>query len=250
MNEIPLFVILINDIMVGIVIIGVAIVLMARISPSVTVMALIPLVIVGVIANRATGRIEHYRRTSRQAGGKVTGFIGEFFGAVQAVKVAGAEKNVIGYFNTLNEKRRILTIREKLFDEVLGSIYRNTSTLGTGVILILVGQSMRVGNFTLGDFSLFVYLLQSMGDLTTFGGMLSARYKQLGVSVQRMYHLMENAPLGALVEHSKVDLEGPLPEVIYPTKTASDRLNELVANHLTFHYPESTNGSQTTSPST
>ncbi len=241
-NEIPLFVILINDIMVGIVIIGIAIVLMARISTSVTMMALIPLVIVGVIANRATGRIEHYRRTSRQAGGKVTGFIGEFFGAVQAVKVAGAEKNVIGYFNNLNEERRILTIREKLFDEVLGSIYRNTSTLGTGVILILVGQSMRVGNFTLGDFSLFVYLLQSMGDLTTFGGMLSARYKQLGVSVQRMYHLMENAPLNALVEHSKVDLEGPLPEVIYPTKTTSDRLNELVADHLTFHYPESTNG--------
>jgi ATP-binding cassette, subfamily B, bacterial len=30
--------------------------------------------------------------------------------------------------------------------------------------------------------------------------------------------------------------------VIYPTKTASDRLNELVANHLTFHYPESANG--------
>ncbi len=241
-DEIPLFVILINDIMVGIVIIGVAIVLMARISPSVTMMALIPLVIVGIIANRATGRIEHYRRTSRQASGKVTGFIGEFFGAVQAVKVAGAEKNVIGYFNNLNETRRVLTIREKLFDEVLGSIYRNTSTLGTGIILILVGQSMRVGNFTLGDFSLFVYLLQSMGDLTTFGGMLSARYKQLGVSVQRMYHLMENAPLGALVEHSKVDLEGPLPEVIYPTKTASDRLNELVADHLTFHYPESTNG--------
>ena len=241
-NEIPLFVILINDIMVGLIIIGVSIALMTQISPSVTVMALIPLVIVGIIANIATGRIEHYRRTSRQAGGKVTGFIGEFFGAVQAVKVATAEKNVIDYFHKLNDQRRILTIREKLFDEVLGSIYRNTSTLGTGVILVLVGQSMRTGNFTLGDFSLFVYLLQSMGDLTTFGGMLAARYKQLNVSVQRMYHLMENAPVNALVEHSKIDLEGPLPEVIYPTKSASDQLNELVAEQLTFHYPESTNG--------
>jgi ATP-binding cassette subfamily B protein len=241
-NEIPLFVILINDIMVGIIIIGVSIALMTQISPSVTVMALIPLVIVGIIANIATGRIEHYRRTSRQAGGKVTGFIGEFFGAVQAVKVATAEKNVIDHFHKLNDQRRILTIREKLFDEVLGSIYRNTSTLGTGVILVLVGQSMRTGNFTLGDFSLFVYLLQSMGDLTTFGGMLAARYKQLNVSVQRMYHLMENAPVNALVEHSKIDLEGPLPEVIYPTKSASDQLNELVAEQLTFHYPESTNG--------
>ncbi|MCE9647618.1 MAG: ABC transporter ATP-binding protein/permease [Chloroflexi bacterium] len=236
-NEIPLFVILINDIMVGLVIIAIAIILMTQISPSVTVMALIPLIIVGVIANLATGRIEHYRRTSRQAGGKVTGFVGEFFGAVQAVKVATAEKNVIDHFHKLNDTRRVLTIREKLFDEVLGSIYRNTSTLGTGVILVLVGQSMRTGNFTLGDFSLFVYLLQSMGDLTTFGGMLAARYKQLNVSVQRMYHLMENAPLEALVEPSPVNLEGPLPEVFYPPKTESDRLMELVANHLTFHYP-------------
>ena len=241
-NEIPLFVILVNDILVGFAIIVVSIVLMTQISPSVTVMALIPLVIVGVVANIATGRIEHYRRASRQAAGKVTGFIGEFFGAVQAVKVANAEKNIIDHFHKINDERRVLTVREKLFDEVLGSIYRNTSTIGTGVILVLVGQSMRTGSFTLGDFSLFVYLLQSMGDLTTFGGMLWARYKQLDVSVKRMYRLMENAPLDALAKHSKVDLEGPLPEVIYPTKSASDRLNELVAERLTFHYPDSTNG--------
>ncbi|MCI0550311.1 MAG: ABC transporter ATP-binding protein, partial [Anaerolineae bacterium] len=215
-EEIPLFVILINDIMVGVAIIAFSIYLMARISPSVTMMALIPLLIVGLIANLATSRIEHYRTASRQAAGKVTGFVGEFFGAVQAVKVATAEKNVINYFHKLNDERRVLTVREKLFDDVLGSIYRNTSTFGTGVILILVGQSMRAGSFTLGDFSLFVYLLQSMGDLTTFAGMLAARYKQLDVSVQRMYRLMENAPLNALVEHSKVDLEGELPEVIYP----------------------------------
>ena len=241
-EEIPLFVILINDILVGIAIIAIAIFLMARINASVTVMALIPLLVVGVIANLATRRIEHYRTASRQAAGKVTGFIGEFFGAVQAVKVATAENNVIDHFHKLNDERRRLTIREKLFDDVLGSIYRNTSTIGTGIILILVGQSMRAGSFTLGDFSLFVYLLQSMSDLTTFAGMLAARYKQLDVSIQRMYRLMENAPLTALVEHSKVDLEGDLPEVIYPAKIDSDRLSELVAKQLTFHYPDSSNG--------
>ena len=241
-NEIPLFVILINDIAVGIGIVIVAIILMMQISPWVTVMALIPLIAVGIIANIATKRIEHYRRASRQATGNVTGFIGEFFGAVQAVKVATAEKDVIDHFHKLNEERRKLTVREKLFDDVLGSNYRNMSTLGTGVILILVGQSMRTGTFTLGDFSLFVYLLQSMGDLTTFAGMLAARYKQLDVSVQRMYRLMENAPLDALVHHSPVDLNGPLPEVTYRSKSDSDGLNELAAANLTFHYPDSTNG--------
>jgi ATP-binding cassette subfamily B protein len=241
-NEIPLFVILINDIAVGIGIVIVAILLMVQISPWVTVMALIPLVFVAIIANIAARRIEHYRRASRQATGDVTGFIGELFGAVQAIKVATAEKSVIDHFHELNDERRKLTVREKLFDDVLSSIYRNTSTLGTGVILILVGQSMRAGTFTLGDFSLFVYLLQSMGDLTTFAGMLAARYKQLDVSVQRMYRLMENAPLDALVQHSPVDLNGPLPEVTYRAKNDSDHLRELSASNLTFHYPNSANG--------
>ena len=55
-NEIPLFVILINDVMVGLIVIAVSIWLMTQISPAVTIMALIPLVIVGIIANIATGR--------------------------------------------------------------------------------------------------------------------------------------------------------------------------------------------------
>ena len=241
-EELPQFVILINDVMIGLIIIGISIWLMTRISPSVTLMALIPLAIVGVIANIATSRIEHYRTASRQAAGKVTGFIGEFFGAIQAVKVATAEKNIIAHFQKINDQRRVYNIREKLLDNALESIYRNLSTLGAGIILVLVGQSMRTGSFTIGDFSLFVYLLQSIGDLTTFMGNLWARYKQMEVSVKRMYRLMENAPLNALAEHSHIDLTAPLPDVKYADKTASDRLNELVADQLTFHYPGSSNG--------
>ncbi|PKN92333.1 MAG: ABC transporter ATP-binding protein [Chloroflexi bacterium HGW-Chloroflexi-6] len=243
-NEIPLFVIWINDILVGIAIILVAILLMANISLPITLMALAPLLVVGIVANAAMQRIEQYRRASRQATGKVTGFIGEFFGAVQAVKVADAEKHVIGHFYKLNDERRRLTLKERLFNEVLDSLYRNTSTLSTGIILILAGQSMRSGTFTLGDFSLFVYLLQSMGDLTTFAGMVSARYKQLDVSVQRMYRLMEDAPLAALVEHSPVDLDGPLPEVSYPTRSEADRLETLDASNLSYHFAGTDNGIQ------
>jgi ATP-binding cassette subfamily B protein len=241
-NEIPLFVILINDIFVGFVIIIVSIVLMARIDPTVTLLALAPILVVGFIANAATSRIERYRRASRRATGKVTGFLGEFFGAVQAVKVAAAEDSVMGHFRALNDERRRLSLRESLFDNILGSLYRNTSTLSTGVILVLVSRSMSSGAFTIGDFSFFVYLLQSMGDLTTFAGMLAARYKQLGVSVQRMYRLMENAPLGALVEHSPVDLGGPLPAVVYPAKAASDLLENFAARGLCFTYPGSRKG--------
>jgi ATP-binding cassette subfamily B protein len=93
-----------------------------------------------------------------------------------------------------------------------------------------------------GDFSFFVYLLQSVGNLATFAGMVSARYKQLNVSVQRMYRLMEGAPLNALVEHSPVDLAGPLPEVHYPARAAADHLDSLEAVGLSYHYPGTANG--------
>jgi ATP-binding cassette subfamily B protein len=83
-----------------------------------------------------------------------------------------------------------------------------------GIILILVGSLMRAGTFTVGDFSLFTYLLASIGDLTTFAGMLVARYKQLTVSVERMYRLMQDAPAEALVEKSPINLDGTLPEVV------------------------------------
>jgi ATP-binding cassette, subfamily B, bacterial len=154
-----------------------------------------------------------YRRASRQATGKVTGFIGEFFGAVQAVKVASAEKTGHRSFSQTQRRapppdpERTPFQRSARFalSQHVHPEHRHHPDPGRSV-------DAR-GTFTLGDFSLFVYLLQSMGDLTTFAGMVSARYKQLDVSVQRMYRLMEGAPLEALVEHSPVDLDGPLPEV-------------------------------------
>lgn len=121
-DQIPLFVILVNDIMVGIAIIAVAIGLMVRISLPVTLMALVPVLMVGLVANAATKRIEHYRTASRQATGKVTGFLGEFFGAVQAVKVATAEKQVIGHFHKLNDERRKNAVRERLFDDIAAHV--------------------------------------------------------------------------------------------------------------------------------
>ncbi len=146
---------------------------MVSINPWITLLALTPLIRGGRDRQyRPSARIERYRRASRQAAGAVTGFIGEFFGAVQAVKVATAEKNMIAHFAEINEERRRVTLRERLFDAVLNSLWHNTSYFGTGAILLLAGQAMQAGTFTIGDFSLFVYLLQSMGELTTFAGMV------------------------------------------------------------------------------
>lgn len=242
--EIPLFAVWINDVSVGTLVVIASFIILLRINVSITFVALVPLLVVGIVANLAASKFQEYRRASRHAAGQVTGFIGEFFGAVQAVKVASAEKTVIGRFDELNEKRRKLALRERLFDEVLDSIWRNMSNLGTGFVLILVGESMRSGTFSVGDFSLFVSQLQSLGDITTFYGMLVARYRKLIVSVERMYRLMEGAPLNALIESEAIDLDGPLPVIETPQLSAEDVLENLTVKDLSYHFPDSENGIQ------
>jgi ATP-binding cassette subfamily B protein len=240
--EIPLFALWLNDIQGLLFFSAIALFVMLRINASITLLALLPFVVVFFIANAATNRIEQYRRASRKATGIVTGFIGEFFGAVQAVKVATAEDGVIAYFNELNDERRRLSLKDRLFNEILYSIFRNTTNIGTGVILILAGQSMQAGTFTVGDFALFAFYLDFIADLTAFSGLLVARYRQIGVSVERMGRLMAGASPGALVEFSPVYQDGNFPEVIYPAKTEAHRLQTLEATDLTYRHPGSDNG--------
>ena len=241
-TEIPLFMLWINDTAIGLLVIAGSIAMMAAINPLVTVLALAPVLVTGFIANATARRIEQYRRASRRATGRVTGFIGEFFGAVQVIKVATAEPNVIAHFNEINEERRQVSLRERLFSEILNAIYHNTGSLGIGVILLLAGQAMRAGTFTIGDFSLFVYLLESVSEITSFTGAIVARYRQANVSIERMYRLMEGAPLEALVETSPIHLDGPLPEVTYPERTPADHLETLEARDLSYHFPGNQNG--------
>ncbi len=240
--EIPLFALWINDLLGSVAFNIIALIVMIRISPTYTALAMIPFLIVAVIAAASTKRIDEYRRASSRATGIITGFIGEFFGAVQAVKVSTAEKSVIDRFNQLNDNRRKLALRDRLFNEILNSIFHNATSLGTGVILILAGQAMQAGTFTVGDFALFVYYLEFLSEMTTFTGLLVARYRQIGISVERMQRLMEGAEPNALVEFSPVYLNGKFPPVIYPKKDQANHLRHLEARNLTYQFPGSENG--------
>ncbi|MCB9451422.1 MAG: ABC transporter ATP-binding protein [Anaerolineaceae bacterium] len=240
--EIPLFALWINDILGMVAFSTIALVVMLSISPEMTLLSLLPFIVVGFIANAATGQIEKYRRASRKWTGIVAGFIGETFGGVQAIKVAIAEEGVLQHFAELNESRREVAVKDRVFNEILHSIFVNAVNLGTGVILIVAGSSMRSGAFTVGDLALFIFYLEYISDLTAFSGLIVARYKQIGVSVERMGRLMEGAPQEALAEFSPVYMDGQFPDVQYPPLTEADQLQTLTASGLKFHYPGTQNG--------
>jgi ATP-binding cassette subfamily B protein len=224
----------------------VAILVLVRINAFLTLVICLPIMVVLALAQLATKRIQRYRQVNRETLGEVTGFIGEMFGAVQAVKVAGAEQAVTAHFAALNEARRRATVADLLFDQLLGSLSNNAANLGVGALLLLAARSLRAGTFTVGDFALFVAYIGWLTEVTIASGGFLRQYKQLGVSVGRLLVLLQGEepaqiPPAALVAYGTLDPRA-LPADPYRPRTAADRLLTLEAKGLSYRYPESGRG--------
>lgn len=218
----------------------VAIIILLNINVKITLLVFTPLVLVVALAQRAGERIEKYREASRDATANVTGAMGEIFSSVQAIKVAGAEKDILKNLNKLNKVRHTLTLKDSILNQLMQSIYENTVSFGTGLILLLVGQSIRTGNFTVGDFALFIYYLTFVADFTQFFGSFIAHYQQTGVALRRMIQLLQERDGEGLVKHSplylKVDPEEKIKNETLKEEGNTKILENLKIKDLTYTY--------------
>ena len=215
----------------------IAVAILVRINPFLTIAVFLPVVLVLGLIEIGTARIQRYRRAQQEALGIVTDLLGEIVGAVNAVKVAGAEDRIVQHLRVRNEVRRKATLAEVLLSQLLDSVTKNTTHLGTGLVLLLAGQSMRAGTFTVGDFALFVSYL---GHFAQFAGLvseLSRQYKQQTPSYSRMVELLQGGDPRRLVEHHSLYLRRDPPPIAAPSKTAADRLERLDVHGLTYLHP-------------
>jgi ATP-binding cassette subfamily B protein len=219
-----------------------AMAIILRINTTITLVVFLPLAGVVVLANLAQKRITQYREANQAAIGQVTGVLGELFGAVQAIKVAGAEGHAIRHFEQINQLRSRAAIKDRMFGELLGSFFGNIGDLGTGAILLLAGQSMRAGTFTVGDFALFVAVLPWVTNFTWSLGNFLAAYRQVGVSFGRLDTLLQGAPPEMLVQHRPIPLRTPLPALPETSHEGIQPLVQLEATGLIYRYPESGRG--------
>lgn len=185
----------------------VAVVIMARIDAPITAVVLVPLLATVVITRAATTRVRLYRRQYREATANVTAFIGDAFGAVQAIKVADVEDPVTREFDRLGDIRQTAAVRDRVFSELLNSYSANAGSIGVGIVLLLVVNQMRAGSFTVGEFALFASYLTWLTGLPRFTGWLLTRQRQAGVSADRMSRLLRGAPPGAIVRPAEIHLQ-------------------------------------------
>lgn len=254
----------------------IALVVMASINSWVTVLVFGPLVVVVIVANQMRKRIERLARASREGTDRITEFIGEVFGAVQAVKVATAEPDVIERFRGLNEQRRTAMLQQRLFNGLLETFFRNVPALGAGVIMLVAASAMTEGSFSVGDFVLFVFYLGSLNDTVYVVGLAMTEYREAVVACQRLLETSQDLSAATLVQHGPIyqrgapqvnlgvnrnteglgtvvklhsdlhpkNLRPTIAALAHPHKSADDRLETLDIDNLSYCYPGGERGIQ------
>jgi len=220
----------------------ISIVIMARINWQITLVALLPLLIVTLLNNLSGNRARRYGQQNREATGRITSFIAESFGAVQALKLGQAEEHVHKRFVELNESRRQAALKDNLFKQWMRSLNQHVLSISTGIILLMCASAMMAGQFTVGDFALFTTYLSNIGFSISLFGYMVFQHKRLKVSLDRMSILFRPGEQERIMEFSETYLykEAPAPPAAH--KNEKEQLESLQVSELSYTYPNSDNG--------
>lgn len=212
----------------------IAVTLMARVDPVITLLVCTPLLLMVFFVQRLTPTIRAYRRRMREATARVTDFIGEAFGAVSAVKLAGREEQMVAHLRSLGETRRHAALRDVLLTELIRGVNTNMVNIAVGLVLLLGANQIRGGHMNVGDFVLFIGLLPRLTGSMAFFGDAIARHRRTGVSYERMHRLLQDAPTDQVVQHHPLYLnaEPPVPATAAePAPLQELRVHDLTATH-------------------
>ncbi len=218
-----------------------ALIVMFGIAPGITAVAILPLIGVFFLNRFAFERFLRYHKESRDSDSAVTGFLGELFGAIQAMKVADATAGTMSYLQTLSERRRKFNVRHGIFYALFQSVSDNMGDVAVAVMVILSGVAMVNGRFTIGDFALFSsYLFFVARFPATIGSYLS-EIAQQRVVLDRAQALQPHAAPDSLVKHGPIYENGDQPSLKRPSKSPADYLQRLEIKGLTYQHPFAVN---------
>ncbi len=139
------------------------------------------------------GRLKEYRIVERRATAAVTGFIGDTYGAITAIKAAGAEGAVRGRFDALGRDRAAAALKDQVATQTLQTLSGATGNLSTGLALLLLAPALAAGEATVGDIGLFASAAIVIAGVPRWVARMGTYTRQAEVSVTRMQRLMAPA---------------------------------------------------------
>lgn len=189
-----------------------AVAVMASVDVRVTAVVVVPVAIALLLCRLLGNKLRTWRRSEREATSAVTGFIGDVFGAIGTIKVAGAEAAVARRFDELGRTRAAAARVDQVATQVLRASSGAIGNLGTGIVVLLVVPGLANGDATVGDVGLFASAVAVLATLPRWAVNLGAQHRQAEVSVERMARLLPDRSEAALVAPAVTALRhGPPP---------------------------------------
>ena len=193
------------------------------IAPPAGFAVLVPVVIVLWIAHLLGDRLRAWRFAERTATARVTGFIGDTFGGIGAVKVSAAEDAVLRRFVELGDRRADAARRDQVGTQVSQALGGITSNAGIGLALLVTAPAMRRGDLAVGDIALFMSYAGVVASLPRVSVRWFAWQRQAEISAARLGRLTAGhdpdqasarvttppAPRPATVRDRRADAPGP-----------------------------------------
>ena len=221
--------------------------ILASINVPLTVVALLPTLISVIIVNLMGPRLEQFHRHARERSEAVSGLLVQLLNGVQAVKISGAEAEVVDRVARLGDQRQKAMVRDAVLNTLVRSLNETTIRLTSGLLLIFAAGMMRAGSFTVGDLALFIAYVSTGGGLSEvvyIVGRLMRNLRQANVSLDRLFELMPASDRPKLVATDPIQIRGPgqpfRPEP--SVDRATDRLETLTVSGLTYHHPGTDRG--------
>jgi ATP-binding cassette, subfamily B, bacterial len=211
-----------------------ALIIMAAIDPTVTLALVIPMLVVLVLTRSLRNLIRRVHRRARELGAVVTAYIGEMFSGVLTLKTSGAQEAALDRLREHNRRRRHAAVKDRLAMDMLNTSTAATVEISIGLVLLLAAPSMRSGEFTIGDFALF---MSYIGWLTMFPqvlGRMLYRVPQGSVATDRLTRLMAaHESEDDLSRFNGLWLREDPPPAIAEIPARDDGLEMLTAHGLT-----------------
>ncbi len=216
------------------------------ISWEATSLVFIPFALILVIGLLGRKKMSSLRKVRRKAAGEVTGALGKIFGSIQTFKVATVEANVLRHFDSKTEIRKQAVVNEEVFSAVINSIFLFSISMGMGVILLLIGPAMNLGDFTVGNLFFFQSQIWWLGEFVWLLGDMIPVVQQAKVSYNRTLRLIQNrdetVTADALVADEPIYVQEDFPPYRTVERKEGDILSVLSAENLTYLYPGTDKG--------
>jgi ATP-binding cassette, subfamily B, bacterial len=206
---------LVPDAVIGIV----ALAVIARIDPFVSLAVALPLLAAAALGHVLAPIVRRRRAEDRAVTSEVTSFLGEAFGAITTLSTSGAAPAVLERVARLCDRRRVTAVRDRVAEQLLPSVGAAAADLalagGLLVAALVVGDELTAGQVAL----LASYAVLLAGLPRHWAQWLAAR-RHADVALTRLRGVVRAGDVDDLIAPvARIDVD-PAPVPSYPLPSA------------------------------